>query len=172
MGWEEWQSSAGVAANLTSLAFKFAESFKSKPRPELDIVLKQHGGGDGLHFGAKISEVSNRVPAIRVHVFAELEEEGVVWEIDQPVNLRAGEIDREIMFEIERPKYGTLVPECNHEPTLFGRTITVTAVSDNGGAASDSWHEKEYDPETSLERWQAMEAAKRFARGEDPDLRM
>ena len=154
MGWEEWQSSAGVAANLTSLAFKFAESFKSKPRPELDIVLKQHGGGDGLHFGAKISEVSNRVPAIRVHVFAELEEEGVVWEIDQPVNLRAGEIDREIMFEIERPKYG------------------ITAVSDNGGAASDSWHEKEYDPETSLERWQAMEAAKRFARGEDPDLRM
>ena len=85
-----------MAANLTSLAFKFAESFKSKPRPELDIVLKQHGGGDGLHFGAKISEVSNRVPAIRVHVFAELEEEGVVWEIDQPVNLRAGEIDREV----------------------------------------------------------------------------
>ena len=74
MGWEEWQSSAGVAANLTSLAFKFAESFKSKPRPELDIVLKQHGGGDGLHFGAKISEVNNRVPAIRVHVFAELED--------------------------------------------------------------------------------------------------
>ena len=38
------------------------------------------------------------------------------------------------------------MPECNHEPTLYGRTITVTAVSDHGGAASDSWHEKEYNP--------------------------
>src|SRR4029077_1097171 len=109
------------------------------------------------------------VPALRVHLVAELDEEGVVWETPDTFNLRAGEIDKEVMFTLERPKYGTLVAAFAGEPRLYGRTITVTAVSDNGGAATDSWHEKEYDPHTSQECWRAMQAAKRFARGDDAD---
>src|SRR4051794_13250690 len=48
MDWSEWRSSAGVAANLTSLAFKFAETVAGKhPAPELHLALKQTGGGPG-----------------------------------------------------------------------------------------------------------------------------
>jgi hypothetical protein len=63
------------------------------------------------------------------------------------------------------------VPECNNEPTLYGRLLTVTVVSENGGVDSAEWRETEYDPETERERWEAMQAVWRFGRGDDPDTR-
>ena len=63
-----------------------------------------------------------------------------------PFNLAAGQIDVQIMFSIGRPQYGTLVKACNDATTLYGRSLTVTAVSDNGGAATAEWHEDEYEP--------------------------
>ena len=166
MTWDEWRSSAGFAANMTSLAFRFAEAFKGKATPELRLELKCTGGGSGkLDFSVRISEISNSVPAVGIHMYAEIEGVGLVWEAP-PCNLAAGELDREKVFSIERPKYGTLVSACNNEPTLYGRPLTVTAVSENGGAASKTWTEIEYDPETDQARWQAMQNARRFARGE------
>jgi hypothetical protein len=136
MDWSEWRSSAGFAANMTSLAFRFAEQFKGKPSPELLLEVKAMGGGDGVYFGAVISEIGNKVPAIGVHLHAEIDEMGVVYEAP-PFKIEAGELDHQLMLSLERPKYGTLVKECNDQQTLYGRTLTVTVVSDNGGAASE-----------------------------------
>jgi hypothetical protein len=168
MDWSEWRSSAGLAANITSLAMKFAEAFKGKPRPELRAELKSTGGGSGVDFSAKVSEIGNQIPAIGVHVYAELEGEGVVYE-KELFNLAAGELDKLIMFSLERPKHGTLVKACNDATTLYGRALTVTAVSENGGVASATWREIEYDPETERGRWQAMQAARgESSLGEQP----
>jgi hypothetical protein len=75
--WEDLQASVSPAATLTSLAIRFAESFK-EPRPELRLELRgvSQSGGQ-LMFGAWVSEVANQVPALGVHLFAELEGEGV-----------------------------------------------------------------------------------------------
>jgi len=154
MDWSEWRSSAGFAANMTSLAFRFAEQFKGKPSPELLLdEVKAMGGGDGIvRFGVVTSEIGNKVPAIGVHLFAELHEIGVVYEAP-PFKIGAGELDHRLMFTLERPKYGTLVKECNDQQTLYGRTLPVTVVSDNGGAASASWTEDLHEP-GSPGRWQ------------------
>jgi hypothetical protein len=160
MDWSEWRSTAGVAANLTSLALKFHESLTGK-KPELRLEgLKWIGAGNGMLFSVRVSEIGNRVPAVGLHVYAELDGvEGAVHD-EPPFNLGAGELDREVMFKLEQPKYGTTVPACNNEPTLYGRTLTVTAVGEKGGFASAEWHEVEYDPETNRDRWEAMQAAR------------
>jgi hypothetical protein len=164
MDWSEWRSSAGFAANITSLAFKFAESFKGKPTPELHLEVKATGGGTGVDFSAVVSEIANRVPAIGVYVYAELEGEGVVFE-SRSFTLRAGELEHLIMFGLQRPKYGTLVKECNDQTTLYGRTLTVTAVSDNGGVATREWVEDLHEPGSA--RYEAMQEV--WARkGEEP----
>ena len=96
MDWSEWRSSAGVAANITSLAFRFAEQFKGKPTPELLLEVHSTGGGTGVDFSAHVSEVANKVPAIGVHLYAELEgEEGAVFEAPS-FKLRAGELEQRI----------------------------------------------------------------------------
>jgi hypothetical protein len=156
VNWEEFRSGAGVAANVTSLAFKFAALFKGKPTPELHLTVQATGGGTGVDFTAVLSETANRVPVMGVHFYAELDEEGVVYK-HPPFNLAAGQIDRHINFAIARPRYGTLVKACNDATTLYGRTLTVTAVSDNGGAATATWHEDEYEPGSP--RYEAMRAA-------------
>ena len=133
MDWSEWRSSAGFAANMTSLAFRFAEQFKGKPSPELLLdEVKAMGGGDGIvRFGVVTSEIGNKVPAIGVHLFAELHEIGVVYEAP-PFKIGAGELDHRLMFTLERPKYGTLVKECNDQQTLYGRTRRRSAARQSG----------------------------------------
>jgi hypothetical protein len=83
----------------------------------------------------------------------------IVGENPSLFNLGPGEIDRQISSRSHGRSYGTLVKACNDTPTLYRRTITVTAVSDNGGVASASWHEVEYDQQTDRARWEAMQEA-------------
>jgi hypothetical protein len=57
------------------------------------------------------------------------------------------------------------VKACNDAATLFGRELTVTAVSDNGGVDSKIWREEAFDPETDRARYEAMQREWRLARG-------
>jgi hypothetical protein len=73
---------------------------------------------------------------------------------------------------LERPKYGTLVAACNNETTLYGNTLAVTAETEDGEAtATATWIEVAYDPVTDRARWEAMNLAWRFARGDYPEKR-
>jgi hypothetical protein len=122
--WEDMQAAVTPAATLTTLVIRFSEAFQG-PKPTLDLTL-----GDGvdqnereLIFTAFLSETANRVPAMRVHVFAEIEGEGLVFEAD-PFNLAAGELDYDVPVTLRRPEHGTKVPECNHAVTLYGASST------------------------------------------------
>ena len=73
-----------------------AASYKGKPTPELLLEVHSTGGGTGVDFSAHVSEVANKVPAIGVHLYAELEgEEGAVFEAPS-FKLRAGELEQRI----------------------------------------------------------------------------
>jgi hypothetical protein len=152
--WEDLQASVGPAATLTSLAVKFAGAFQG-PKPELRLELRGVAQDDGrLEFGAWVSEVGNQVPALGVHLFAEIEGEGVVFEAPR-FKLSAGELDRYVGVVVRRPEHGTLVPACNNEPTLYGRELTVTVVSEKGGIDVVTWRETTYEPGSA--RYEAMQ---------------
>jgi hypothetical protein len=159
--WEDMQAAVTPAATLTTLVIRFSEAFHG-PKPTLGLTL-----GDGvdqnereLIFTAFLSETANRVPAMRVHVFAEIEGEGLVFEAD-PFNLAAGELDYDVPVTLRRPEHGTKVPECNHAVTLYGRKLHVSAATENGGAVSVEWVEDAYEPGSA--RYDAMQAAWRAA---------
>jgi hypothetical protein len=163
---------AGSAAGVATFALRVAEKFQG-PKPELRLRVKWESGSTGqLGFVASVSETRNLVPALDVKVVAEIEEaDQVVASIfeSQPFDLSAGELNREIRFPVRRPSFGELVPECNNEPTIYGRDLVVTAYSENGGVDVKIWKEIQYSPETDGARFEVMQRYGRFGRGEDTE---
>ena len=114
------------------------------------------GDADAVTFSASVSEIGNRVPAMEVRVFAEIE--GTTWRFEAPpFHLAAGQLSQRVGIDVPRPALGTLVAECGHHQTLYGRNLMVTALSEEAAVASDQWHEEEYDPERDGARYEVMQ---------------
>jgi hypothetical protein len=162
---------AGSAAGVASLALRVAEKFQG-PKPELRVRVRRGVGGSAgeLGFDVSVSEIRNLVPALDVRVIAELEEgDEVIASIfeSEHFDLAAGELNYAIRIPVPRPSFGELVPECNSEPTLYGRDLVVTAKSENGGVDVAVWREVMYDPDTNGGRFEIMQRYARAARGSD-----
>ena len=114
-------------------------------------------------------EVANSTPALAVVVRVALMDEGEEFaEVFAPAlfNLAAGQLDHVLRFSVPRPALGDLVAACNHEPTLYGRELQLTAYCENGPKAVElRWAEPRFNPETDRARHEAMQRAIRFGRG-------
>jgi hypothetical protein len=122
--------------------------------PVLHITVKSTGDGNGVTFTAEVSETRNRVPAVGVRLTAEIEGQPVY--LHPPFDLHAGVVGHPIRFELERPRYGTLVKGCGDATTLYGKVLTVQ-VRAGKHHASTTWHEQTFDPETDAARHAAIQ---------------
>jgi hypothetical protein len=153
-----WSGFPGLISNLY-------RTYVWRRIPRLDVTVKCTGGGTGVAFSTSVSETGNIVPALHVVLTAELEgiEEPVF--VSAPFDLRAGELGHAVRFSLERPKYGTLVKECNDAETLYGKWLRVT-VRSGKHTASATWREDAFDPVTDRGRFDAMqEVWRRHAEG-------
>jgi hypothetical protein len=89
------------------------------------------------------------------------------------LDLLANEPPSQVRVMVERPRLGDLVPEFNHETTLYNETLCVTATAE-GAQTSAEWHEVVYTADENSERHSIQQRKWRLGRGgQDPHhLRM
>jgi hypothetical protein len=77
-----------------------------------------------------------------------------------------------VAIYVPRPQLGDLVPEFNHETTLYNQTLRVEATAGKQ-RASKKWHELVYELETNRQRYEIQQRKWRIGRGEETpaDLR-
>ena len=116
---------------------------RKEPRAPITILdLRPAGGFDGaVNF---VVDVRNDSPGpVRATVKARVGGEAVGCS-PATLDLLANTMPQQIHVEVPRPALGELVPELNHETTLYGETLTVD-VDVDGRTASKNWNEVVYE---------------------------
>ena len=127
-------------------------------RPSLRVTVKATGGGTLVDFSAHMSNVGDKA-AMGCIFTAELDDGiGEVFR-HGPFNLRPNEIDRLILFGVERPRYGGLIHANNNETTLYGRVLTVRLRAGWLWRATARYREPTHHPQTDGARYQAQQDA-------------
>lgn len=75
------------------------------------------------------------------------------------LDLGPSELNREVRFQLERPKYGDLIHANNNELTLYGHTLTVRVRSGRLWRANTRLRETMYNPQTDAARYAAQQEA-------------
>ena len=165
MGILEW-----LGAHLLAPLVNLYRAIESRPRPDVRIVeLAATGGGTYVDFDALVQNYGTQ-PA-RVTVTARVGDDDVQV-VHGTVDLLVNAPPTRVAIHIPRPQLGNLVPEFNHETTLYDQTLTVEARAGKHHA-SEEWHELVYEPETNRERYEIQLRVWRRGRGEETaaDLR-
>ena len=133
-------------------------------------VTETGGASDFIDFRAEVVNYGTRQTRCTVR---ELVGEEEVRCHPATVDLLANEPPTPIRVMVDRPRLGDLVPEFNHETTLYDETLRVTATAE-GAETSQEWHEVVYTPEENAQRHAIQQRKWRLGRGgTDPnDLRM
>jgi hypothetical protein len=86
------------------------------------------------------------------------------------LDLLVNEPPKQVQVIVPRPKLGELVPQFNHETTLYNETLRVEATADGHAAQPKEWREHVYTLEEDLQRHHIQQRVWRIGRGEDtPD---
>jgi hypothetical protein len=139
------------------------------PRPDVAIVDKlARGTASGTVIGFSGSVQNLGLRPIRVDLRAAVDDTPVEC---QPafLDLLVNQEPKPVTVLVPRDQLADLMHECNHDPTLYGRALSLTVAVDGEEVASDTWTEPVYDPETNR-GWHDVQARYwRIGRGEETE---
>jgi hypothetical protein len=72
----------------------------------------------------------------------------------------------QVMVDVPRPELGNLVPEFNHDPTLYDETLQILVTTDSV-TTTKAWTEHVYTLEENFQRYHIQQRKWRIARGEE-----
>jgi hypothetical protein len=161
MGILEW-----LGAHLVAPLVNLYRAIQARPRPDLRIVeLISTGGGTYVDFDVYLQNYGTQVT--RANVTARLGDQHLQVAPDV-LDLLVNAPPARVAIYVPRPQLGDLVPEFNHETTLYDETLIVEATAGKQ-RRSAKWHELIYDPETNRERYLIQQRAWRRGRGEETE---
>lgn len=139
-----------------------------KTRPEIEILSVDSLGGESglIRFRARV--ISHAPRFYEAHVTASVDEHSVdcrptVFDLNA-----APSAPVEVFVEVPRPGLGDLIASFNHEPTLYGMTLTVEVTAAKS-RAKKVWREKVYTAAENPARHQIQQSEWRAARGEETE---
>jgi hypothetical protein len=156
-----------IGAHLLGPLINLYRAIMSRPRPDVRILeLKSVGGtSDFVDFNIHVANYGTQ--QCRCVLTARVGEEAV--ECGPPaLDLIPNVAPQLVRVIVPRPRLGELVPQFNHETTLYDRTLHVEASVGKHKATSD-WHETIYTPETNRERYDIQQRVWRRGGEETPD---
>jgi hypothetical protein len=137
--------------------------------PDIRILsLHESGGGGGyVDFTAELANYGTRQSRCEIRAF--VGETAVEVRPQATIDLIPDTPPVAVRVIVPRPKLGDLVPDFNHESTLYGATLRLEATDDTGRSAAREWREVIYDPSENLQRHQIQQREWRIGRGEATD---
>jgi hypothetical protein len=162
MGILEW-----LGAHLLGPLANLYRAFMARPRPDVRLLeLKRAGASAGrLDFALQVQNYGNQ--SARATVTARVGDQDVTA-TPAVLDLLGNGPPETVSIVVPRPELGDLMPECNNEPTLYGRELLVELTNDRH-RSTETWRELIYDAETNRARYEVQERWWRLGRGEETE---
>ena len=137
----------------------------AKPRPDVRVIAlePEGGGGDSIDFALTLQNFGSQ--PIRASITAKVGESSVACE-PSSVDLLYNRLPVRVRIVVPRPSLGDLVPELEHQTTLYGRPLEVE-VAAGSKRRWTVWTERIYSAEEDEERHAVQRRTWRLARGEE-----
>jgi hypothetical protein len=149
MGILEW-----VGAHLLGPIVSLYRTIQARPRPDIRILeLTPTGGGTYVDFAVHIQNYGTQ--ATRANVTAHVGDQGVQV-APEILDLLPNARPKRVAVYVPRPGLGDLVPEFNHETTLYDQTLTVEVIARKHRAAR-KWHELVYERGANKARYEIQQ---------------
>jgi hypothetical protein len=154
-----WELTA--ARVLPGWLFRLILRWFDRPRPDVRIIeIKSTGGSAGqVDFSADIANYGTQ--QCRCEMSARVGEH-VAECVPRTIDFIPNSPPQAVRVLVRRPQFGDLIPEFNHETTLYDRTLHVEATAGKH-RASGEWHETVYDADTERVRYDIQQRVWREA---------
>jgi hypothetical protein len=136
-------------------------------KPDVRILDLHSTGGapDHVHFSAHVVNYGTR--QCRATITARVGDEPVTCHPDS-LDLIPNEPPQLVRVMVPRPELGELVPQFNHETTLYDKTLRIQAIADAHKETAE-WHEVVYTHGENSQRHNIQQRYWRFGRDEGTD---
>jgi hypothetical protein len=134
------------------------------------LSLQPTGGGTFVDFRAEVAKYGSR--PCRCRLGASVDDTAVECSPGS-MDLAPTGLPKTVRISVPRPDLGDLIPEFNHETTLYDATLCLRVETDEGVTAEETWHEHVYTEAENRERYAIQQRKWRLGRGgsEPTDLR-
>lgn len=155
-----------IGAHLLGPLINLYRAINARPRPEIRILELTPAGGahDFVDFSLQVANYGTQ--QCRCELTARVGEETSIECRPPTLDLIPNTPPQLVRVFVPRPQLGDLVPQFNHETTLYDRTLRVEASAGKHKASSE-WHEAIYTPETNSTRHSIQQRVWRRSRGEE-----
>jgi hypothetical protein len=140
-----------IGAHLLGPLINLYRAINARPRPDLRILELTPAGGafDFVDFFVHLANYGTQ--QCRCSLTARVGEETMAECHPATLDLTPNAPPQLVRVKVPRPQHGDLVPQFNHETTLYNRTLRVEATAGKQKASSE-WQEMVYTPESNSQR--------------------